>query len=72
MNTTKTLLLLASGMSAAMAEVAAATTAAAPAVAAVVQAGPAEAYSTSNRVGCAANLNGYHFNLKELSLPIDE
>lgn len=31
-----------------------------------------EEYSTSNRVGCAANLHGYHFNLKELSLPIDE
>jgi len=31
-----------------------------------------EDYSTSNRVGCVANLNGYHFNLKELSLPIDE
>lgn len=32
----------------------------------------AEESSSSNRVGCVANLNGYHFNLKELSLPIDE
>lgn len=31
-----------------------------------------EEFSSANRIGCAANLNGYHFNLKELSLPIDE
>jgi len=36
------------------------------------QAKTEEEYSTSNRIGCAANLKGYHFNLKELSLPIDE
>jgi hypothetical protein len=31
-----------------------------------------EEFSTVNRIGCVANLKGYHFNLKELSLPIDE
>ena len=31
-----------------------------------------EAFSSVNRVGCVANLQGHHFNLKELSLPIDE
>ena len=28
--------------------------------------------SSTARVGCAAELGGYHFNLHELSLPIDE
>ena len=31
-----------------------------------------EEYSTSKRIGCIAQLEGYHFNLKELSMPIDE
>ncbi len=31
-----------------------------------------EEFSSENRIGCVANLKGYHFNLKELSLPIDE
>ena len=30
-----------------------------------------EQYSSSHRVGCVAELQGYHFNLKELNLPID-
>ena len=31
-----------------------------------------EEYSSSKRIGCIAQLEGYHFNLKELSMPIDE
>ena len=31
-----------------------------------------EEYSTAKRIGCIAQLEGYHFNLKELSMPIDE
>ena len=30
-----------------------------------------EQYSSVHRVGCVAELQGYHFNLKELNLPID-
>jgi len=30
-----------------------------------------EQYSSTHRVGCVAELQGYHFNLKELNLPID-
>mgnify|MGYP000212120071 CR=1 FL=1 len=29
-------------------------------------------YSSTNRISCVAEMGGYHFNLKELSLPIDE
>lgn len=29
-------------------------------------------YTATNRVSCVAEMGGYHFNLKELSLPIDE
>ena len=31
-----------------------------------------EEFSSSKRIGCIAQLEGYHFNLKELSMPIDE
>ena len=31
-----------------------------------------EEFSTTNRIGCVADFDGFHFNLKELSLPIDE
>ena len=31
-----------------------------------------EEYSTSKRIGCIAQLEGYQFNLKELQMPIDE
>lgn len=29
-------------------------------------------YTSTNRISCVAEMGGYHFNLKELSLPIDE
>lgn len=32
---------------------------------------PTYEYSTSNRVGCVAEMEGYFFDLKELSLPIN-
>lgn len=31
-----------------------------------------EEWSSAHRVACVAELGGYHFNLKELSMPIDE
>ena len=31
-----------------------------------------EEFSSTNRVGCAAELGGFHFNLKELSMPLNE
>jgi len=31
-----------------------------------------EVFSSSHRVACVAELGGYHFNLKELSMPIDQ
>ena len=37
-----------------------------------VRAEEALEFSSSHRVGCVAELGGYHFNLKELSLPINE
>jgi len=40
-------------------------------VPATVEVKPTYEYSTSNRVGCVAEMEGYFFDLKELSLPID-
>ena len=31
-----------------------------------------EGWSTQHRIACVAELGGRHFNLKELSMPIDE
>ena len=31
-----------------------------------------EEFSTSNRIACVAEFQGYHFNLHELSMPINE
>jgi hypothetical protein len=30
-----------------------------------------EEFSSTHRVACVSQLQGYHFNLKELSMPID-
>ena len=38
---------------------------------AVVETPAVEEYSSTHRVGCVAELQGYHYNLKELSMPID-